>query len=599
MGTMRIFIFCGLIFSLLGFSAANAQMPQRVTGQSAQQAYYQPLTQDQYQQHVQAAYDDRFAAPPRHHVTPSIQQRASRLLQRQRTEEELDRELNQFLAAPFPAGDRSKNIGFRRLQQGQSNGKKQDQDPFGEDQVPKKDDQIAPFAEPPADDPKPEIKVPEKKPGDEPKIETPEKKPQDEQDDQQKPPEDPFKDPVKPVPRIDPQFPRERKPEDQTPGQQPPYSDQATKPSDGAISYHPGPPLKEAYTLPTDVHWPQPAVNYPPIVQRNQSVPYQIPQQMYRPQPTQQPLYQPDYQPIPGLPAQPRYVVPREGPALPGVYIPPIARPKIVMTPSDQSRIVANPPVYTDVVVRSGATGCVTCPTGSQPCGSNCQPCVSNCQPCVSNCQACVGTCQSCVTAGQACGNGCSNFYFSVFGGYTDLRDLDGRSGNHQMSADSGGGVGVAMGRRNGRNLRTEAEFTYRHNNLSGFVTSPMPASPPVSGELSAYGGMANAYWELIGVPTRCFKPYVGAGIGFVSIDAAIYNSVGRNIVPTGAENDSSFAYQWIAGVNYKAYRNTDLFAEYRFFKADTFNLDSSIPGLGDRYTFATDNVFLGLRWKF
>jgi opacity protein-like surface antigen len=309
-----------------------------------------------------------------------------------------------------------------------------------------------------------------------------------------------------------------------------------------------------------------------------QQIPYQIPQQIYQPQPTQQPLYKPDYQPIPGLPAQPRYVVPREGPVPPGVYLPPIARPEVVMTPSDQSRIVSNPPVYTEVVLESGTTRCVTYPTDSQPCGSNCQ---------------------SCVGTGQTCGNGCSNFYFSVFGGYSDLRDLDGRSGNHQMSADSGGGVGVALGRRNGRNLRTEAEFTYRHNNLSEFVTSPMLASPPVSGELNAYGGMANAYWELIDVPTRYFKPYIGAGIGFVSIDAAIRNSVGRNIVPTGAENDSSFAYQWIAGVNYKAYRNTDLFAEYRFFKADTFTLDPSIDGLGDRYTFATDNVFLGLRWKF
>ena len=184
-----------------------------------------------------------------------------------------------------------------------------------------------------------------------------------------------------------------------------------------------------------------------------------------------------------------------------------------------------------------------------------------------------------------------------MFGGRTELRDLEGTNGLPNVNAKSGEGFGVALGRRNGRNLRTEAEFSYRKNGISGSI--PAFQAVDFTGNLTSYSGMANAYWEFIDVPTKCFKPYVGVGIGFIGVDIEANDAMGRSLIPTNADNDTSLAYQWIAGVNYKAYRNMDLFAEYRFFKADAFRVETTVPGVNGDYDYETDNVFVGMRWKF
>ena len=109
---------------------------------------------------------------------------------------------------------------------------------------------------------------------------------------------------------------------------------------------------------------------------------------------------------------------------------------------------------------------------------------------------------------------------------------------------------------------------------------------------------MANAYWEFSRFRSRLFQPYVGVGVGFISIDSDIVDSGGANIVDPDTDNDTSLAFQYMVGLNYKAYRNVDLFAEYRFLRADTFRLDTTV-GTSDRFNYRTDNVFLGLRWRF
>jgi opacity protein-like surface antigen len=162
--------------------------------------------------------------------------------------------------------------------------------------------------------------------------------------------------------------------------------------------------------------------------------------------------------------------------------------------------------------------------------------------------------------------------------------------------AHDGTGFSLGLGRKNGCNLRTEVNFSFHQNDISGFRSGSTIAA--LGGELSSFAGMANAYWDLTDVPSRCFKPYVGMGIGFISIDSEIQDSMGRNIVLPGMDNDTSLAYQWMGGVTYKTCRNMDFFAEYRFLGADTFRLETT-GSLSDRYSYKTDNVFFGLRWKF
>ncbi len=189
------------------------------------------------------------------------------------------------------------------------------------------------------------------------------------------------------------------------------------------------------------------------------------------------------------------------------------------------------------------------------------------------------------------------NFYFSFFGGWSDVGELVSETGLGQFNLDSGTVFGVALGRRNGRNLRTELEFSTRSNDVSSFFDGS--ALTQLSGnDIQSYAGMANAYWEFQRFRTTLFQPYIGVGVGFISIDSDIVDSNSLSIVPDEADNDTSLAVQYMAGVNYKAFPNVDLFAEYRFLRADTFRLDTTV-GTSDRYNYRSDNVFLGIRWKF
>lgn len=546
MGTKRTFFFCGmlggLVFLFIRPFGVQAQSYQG-TGMLAQNANYPPLVQAEFHQQFQATNDEHLLPPKRHRLATSIQQGDSRLLESQQS------------SSQFPNRFRSRNVGLLNTQPVDAVAGKQDQDPFGENQakdvkpVPKEiDDKIDPL-DPRKDDPKPQENPFSDPPGQKPKQDpvipndgqfkpNPTQQPKLPDADVNRP------DDMKPLPgdavQSDDKTPP---PKDQDPAKTDVPSDLPSKPRrsrEVEVVYNQGKPLQEAVAQDARVYWPPPT----PILQ---------------PWSNQVPLYKPDYQPIPGLPSQSVYIPPDQVPNPPGFCAPPVAQSGEVCSAVVVSPEVAASIVAPDVVVEQSDVDCVEC------------------------------------------GSECPNFYFSVFGGSTGLRDLEGYSGIRRMAADSGGGVGVALGRRNGRNLRTEAEFSYRHNNLSSFVGSPipLPANASTTGGLNSYAGMTNAYWEFIDVPTRCFKPYVGVGVGFVSIDAEIRDPFGLNIVPTGAKNDTSLAYQWMAGINYKAYRNMDLFAEYRFFKADGYRIDPAVPGLGDRYNFETDNIFLGLRWKF
>ncbi len=194
---------------------------------------------------------------------------------------------------------------------------------------------------------------------------------------------------------------------------------------------------------------------------------------------------------------------------------------------------------------------------------------------------------------------GCPNFYLSVFGGGVFLNDLNDR--NDSARLDNGGAVGVALGQRHGCNLRSELEFTYRSNGIAGSQTiTPYNQVfyQDLDGEINAYSGMTNFYWEFMNFPTRCFKPYVGAGIGFVGFGTQIYDEFDRSLIPE-QDDTTSFAYQFIGGVNYKTCGNVDLFIEYRYFAAEAFRINSDFGWPGGNHEYQSSNLFAGVRWKF
>jgi opacity protein-like surface antigen len=196
--------------------------------------------------------------------------------------------------------------------------------------------------------------------------------------------------------------------------------------------------------------------------------------------------------------------------------------------------------------------------------------------------------CYSCEPCSSCCDDCCPPFYLSVFGGGDYAGNLTSDDNQTFLDFDTGGGVGVALGKIQGKNLRTDFEFTYR-NSPFGANSSNNPLGP-IDGEFNTFSGMTNVYWQFSAFPATCWKPYLGGGIGFVFLDATINST-------SPVDSDSGFAYQWVAGMNYMFSEHTDLFVEYREFYADDLRLGGG--GVDSDIDFSTSNVFGGIRLKF
>jgi len=208
------------------------------------------------------------------------------------------------------------------------------------------------------------------------------------------------------------------------------------------------------------------------------------------------------------------------------------------------------------------------------------------------------------------CDSVCSNFascYVGVFGGLSDLNDLVTRSeiGTGVYFEDAGYLFGLTVGQIQGRNLRTELELSYRNININGLQLNGSAPSQfvGVNGDFGTLAGMVNGYWEFVDFGSEKIKPYIGGGLGFAIARPNL-------IQPSGAEavisdDESSFAWQWMAGLNYKASPTLDAFVEYRYFGADSFRLDTEIPavaGLGNGsgpFDYRSSTVLFGLRARF
>jgi len=202
--------------------------------------------------------------------------------------------------------------------------------------------------------------------------------------------------------------------------------------------------------------------------------------------------------------------------------------------------------------------------------------------------------------------NGPNIYYGSIFGGWTGLDDLmlSGDEGNLQISNEDGFNVGFALGQIQGKNLRSELEVTYRSNDLTGMTLNDLAGASQSfegDGNIESISGMLNVIWDFTDLPTQRIKPYLGGGIGGVSADADFQIDGMRTL---GDGNDTSLAYQWIAGINFQTRRFSDIFVEYRYFAADSLHFNTTLPASaiidGDgELEYRTSNVLFGIRMKF
>ena len=198
-------------------------------------------------------------------------------------------------------------------------------------------------------------------------------------------------------------------------------------------------------------------------------------------------------------------------------------------------------------------------------------------------------------------------YYVSLFGGLSDLSDLEivNDDGRINLDSQNGVGLGFAIGQIQGKNLRSELEFSYRNQDIDDLFLSDFAGGRERIdgvGDIESYAGMLNIYWEFVDLCSGRLSPYIGAGVGAVNVSADMRLDGGIDAFNDG--EDSSFAYQYIVGVNYKVRTYSDFFVEYRHFAADSLRFDTSLPAgsllNGDgELNYQTNNIFFGMRLKF
>ena len=160
-------------------------------------------------------------------------------------------------------------------------------------------------------------------------------------------------------------------------------------------------------------------------------------------------------------------------------------------------------------------------------------------------------------------------FYVGIFGGYAMPQDLSVSDGPDIPLKDSWA-VGIKGGYivPQAKYLAVELEYTYlgtQDIDMSG-----------VDGDFSAGNLMVNF---LLRYPEGRYHPYVGVGVGW---SMGSFKASEPGVTPID-ENDSAFAWQILAGINFEITPNWSADLAYRYFAgsysissgADNFDLDA------------------------
>ncbi len=152
------------------------------------------------------------------------------------------------------------------------------------------------------------------------------------------------------------------------------------------------------------------------------------------------------------------------------------------------------------------------------------------------------------------------------------------------------GGVGLGYATRNG--FRLEGELSYRQNDweptaLDAFETS-------ASGDATSLALMGNLLYDFN--REGRFQPYLGVGVGAARVNVGI----------EGADEaeDTTVAYQGMAGIAYAATDRLTFDLGYRYFTAPDVDASEAFSSIGIANADASTDyehqaVTFGMRWQF
>lgn len=178
---------------------------------------------------------------------------------------------------------------------------------------------------------------------------------------------------------------------------------------------------------------------------------------------------------------------------------------------------------------------------------------------------------------------------FGLGASFLEGFSVTGPSGRTATLNENVGAVGsTALGYAFGSGFRTEFEFGYRGNSAKN-VTLPGGGNTPTSLNLKANAAalsyMVNGIYDFN--LNSAWSPHVGAGVGAANVRIS---NVGH-VTP--------FAWQAIAGVEYKLAPNLRLGIDYKFLGTDSLNLRNGSVNVQSRANYYDNAVLLTLRWKF
>lgn len=213
--------------------------------------------------------------------------------------------------------------------------------------------------------------------------------------------------------------------------------------------------------------------------------------------------------------------------------------------------------------------------------------------------------------AGAAQADGHNNFYIGGSVGLNYLFDADsdsvtaaggGRFVDEEFDAGPviSGFIGYSWDLAERGAVRLEGELAYRTNDVDSLSFNGNNQAI-LAGQTDSFSGLVNVYYDITQYSEK-WHPYIGGGIGFAHVSKdVVYGAGGANIV----DEDTVFAYQFIAGVTYKASDKFDVFVEGKYLGTDDPDLDRTGGGPGGVLTTTQESEYeslsasIGVRYKF
>jgi OmpA-OmpF porin, OOP family len=191
--------------------------------------------------------------------------------------------------------------------------------------------------------------------------------------------------------------------------------------------------------------------------------------------------------------------------------------------------------------------------------------------------------------------------YAGIAGGGQFLNNVSPRGGGADAKSQFDGsyiGLGT-VGWNFGNGLRAEIEGGYRRSDIDG-VRGDGPGV--AGGALGITTVMVNGLYDFdlgrYGIATYGFVPHLGVGVGWAD---ARFDHAGPYNGETLSGHNDLFAYQGIAGVDYRLAPQVKLSLDYKYLGTENadYNVSPGLTGGVARTSIQDQAVLLGIRYEF